>query len=512
MPGYPPASSARHFDTWWKQEHKSRPGFLTFTEADLLSDDGAGFRDEEYPDAWTSTSPGLTAGRFRAVLRVEPGGDSDGVTVDIPLSKLNQVDGDEFSWQVPGQRAELATELIRSLPKELRRPLVPAPDVARAALARIGTPSGDLRDRLAAELRAMRGVDIPREAWDLSKLPGYLRITFRVLDDRPQGEPEVLAEGKDLAELRRRLRPQLRARLSAAADGITRSGLTSWDFDSLPREFSDGTVLAYPALADAGDTAAVRLFETQAAAAAAMRAGTRRLILLGVPSPVKSIAGGLTTKAKLALSHNPHGGVLAMFANCVDCAADYLIAEAGGPAWDRAGFERLRDAVRGSLHQVTAEVVQQAESALRIAHSVTVRLDDSRADIVAPAVADIRAQLEGLIYAGFATATGYRKLPDLTRYLRAMQWRLDKLPDNPARDAMQMAVVHRCQDAYQRAIATLPPHRRASQDVRAVGWMIEELRISLFAQKLGTSGPISENRVLAALDRCVGSVRSPAGA
>ena len=486
--------SAQHFDTWWKQARRGDPGLLTFQPDDLLSEDAAQVSTDSYPDIWTSQSAALAT--LPLSYAFEPGTDIDGVTVDIPLSRLNQVNPAEFSWQVPGLRTELVTEMIRSLPKSLRRDLVPAPDVAREVTDRLGAPSGDLRDAVARELRSLRGVTVPRDAWDLSKLPPHLRITVRVTN----GE-RVLAEGKDVAELQRELRPRLRAVLSRAAAGLTRSGLTAWDFDALPTVFREGTVVAYPALADAGTTVDVRLFETEAAARSAMWAGTRRLILLGAPSPVKSIAGRLSTPAKLALSHNPHGSVAAMFADCVNCAADYLMAEAGGPAWDREGFARLSAAVRAGLHEVTADVVTRVESALRLAHSASARLDDTRADAVQPAVADMRAQLARLIYPGFVTATGYRQLPQLTRYLRGIEWRLDKLPENPARDTANMAVAQRVEQAYQQAVADLPPARRNDPDVTEVRWMLEELRVSLFAQTLGTAAPVSENRILAALGR-----------
>jgi ATP-dependent helicase HrpA len=487
-------TSAQHFDTWWKQARRSDPDLLTFKASDLLSDAAAEVSADAYPDVWTSESPAIRA--LPLSYAFEPGTEADGVTVDIPLSRLNQVDPADFSWQVPGLRTELVTEMIRSLPKALRRDLVPAPDVAREVVARLGPPSGDLRDAVARELRALRGVTVPRDAWDLDRLPPHLRITVRVTDgDR------VLAEGKDVAELQRELRPRLRAVLSRAAAGITRSGLTSWDFGALPRVFKEGTVIAYPALFDAGTTVDVRLFETEAAAGSAMWAGTRRLILLGAPSPVKSIAGRLSTREKLALSHNPHGSVAAMFADCVNCAADHLMAQAGGPAWDREGFERLSAAVRSGLHEVTGEVVTHVESALRLAHTVQTRLDDSRADAIQLAVTDMRAQLSGLIYPGFVTATGYRRLPQLTRYLRGIERRLDKLPENPARDAASMAVAQRVEQAYRQAVADLPAARRNDPDVTDARWMLEELRVSLFAQTLGTLAPVSENRVLAALDR-----------
>ena len=503
--------SAQHFDTWWKQARRTDPGLLTHLPGDLLRDADEVSTDA-YPDVWTSESAGMPPVPLSYAF--EPGSETDGVTVDIPLSRLNQVNAAEFSWQVPGLRAELVTEMIRSLPKALRRDLVPAPDVAREVVARLGAPSGDLRDAVARQLRSLRGVSVPRDAWDLTKLPRHLRITVRVTEGG-----RVLAEGKDVAELQRELRPRLRAVLSQAAAGITRTGLTSWDFGVLPRVFRAGTVVAYPALFDAGDKVDVRLFETEDAARTAMWAGTRRLILLGAPSPVKSIAGGLSTRAKLALSHNPHGGVAAMFADCVSCAADYLMAGAGGPAWDREGFERLSAAVRSGLHEVTADVVTQVESALSLAHAVGARLDSAspggrppgtprdrgdpspRAPLAGPATADMRAQLSGLIYPGFVTATGYRRLPHLTRYLRGIERRLDKLPENPARDAASMAVAHRVEQAYQEALAGLPVARRNDPDVTDVRWMLSELRVSLFAQTLGTQAPVSENRILGALGR-----------
>jgi ATP-dependent helicase HrpA len=516
--------SAQHFDTWWKQARRGDPGLLTFKAGDLLSDAAAGVSADAYPDVWTSESAGLPPAPLSYAF--EPGSETDGVTVDIPLSRLNQVNAAEFSWQVPGLRTELVTEMIRSLPKALRRDLVPAPDVAREVAARLGPPSGDLRDAVSRELRSLRGVSVPRDAWDLSKLPRHLRITVRVTDSG-----RVVAEGKDVAELQRELRPRVRAVLSQAAGGITRTGLTSWNIGELPREFRDGSVVAYPALADAGATVDVRLFETRDAAHAAMWAGTRRLILLGAPSPVKSIAGGLSTRAKLALSHNPHGSVAALFADCVNCAADYLMAEAGGPAWHREGFEQLSASVRSGLHEVTAEVVIQVEAALRLAHSVGARLDDSISPGGRPpqtpprlggsrspqtpsapltpsapqtpsaSLGDMRAQLAGLIYPGFAAATGYRRLPHLTRYLRGIERRLDKLPENPARDAANMAVAQRAEQAWRQAVADLPAARRDQPDVTEVRWMLEELRVSLFAQTLGTRVPVSENRILAALGR-----------
>jgi ATP-dependent helicase HrpA len=493
-------TSGRHFDAWWKRQRHQTPDLLTLTLDDLLSAEAAELDSAAYPEVWTSESPGASAGTQRALslsYAFEPGTETDGVTIDIPLSTLNQARPEEFSWQVPGLRQELVTELIRSLPKAVRRELVPAPDVAREIVARLDgtTPAGDIRDALSRELLRLRGVRVPPDAFDLERLPAHLRITFRIVDNG-----RVLASGKDLAALQRQMRPKLRATLSARAGALTRTGLTTWDIGTLPQVFTDGEVKAYPALVDNGDTADVRLFETPDAARTAMRAGTRRLILLGARSPVKDIAARLTTAQKLALSNNPYGGIAALFADVVNCAADGLIADAGGPAWDAAGFERLAAEVRPGLHAAAYEVTTWAEEIRRAAHAAQIGLGALRSAVLEPAADDIRGQLDGLSYPGFLAATGTRRLPALARYLRAIQYRLDKLPDNPGRDAQQMAVAHRVEDAYRAALAALPAAERSSDAAREIGWQVQELRVSLFAQTVGTQGPVSERRIMTAIE------------
>jgi ATP-dependent helicase HrpA len=481
--------SARHFDSWWKKARAADPDLLNFSLAGLVSPSAGDVGPDDYPGEWDG---------FPVSYEFAPGEPDDGVSVDIPLAQLNQVDGDDFSWQVPGLREEAVTELIRSLPKQLRTLFVPVPDTARAVLPRLRA-GRNLLDALGAELTRLSGVPIPRSAWDESRLPGYLRVTFRVVD-----EGRVLASGKDLAELRRELRPRLQATLGEAARGLTRSGLRSWDLDALPRLFTHGQVRAYPALADAGDSVDIRLFDTQAEADATMRRGTRRLVLLQVPSGVRAVAGRLPTSAKLAMSRHPYRSTDALLEDCAAAAADEIIADAGGPAWDAAGFARLLDAARDRLAAVTADVVSRVGQVLAEAHQAEASLGSRPTAALAPAFDDMRRQLSGLIHPGFIAEAGARRLPDLLRYLRAINRRLDKLPESPARDAERMATVHRVTEDYQQALADLPPARRSSPDAQAVHWMIEELRVSLFAQPLGTAGPVSEQRILRALDQLYG--------
>jgi len=481
-------TSARHFDTWWKKTRAADPDLLNLSPADLAGPSADQVEPADYPGSW---------GSLQLSYEFAPGQPDDGVTVDIPITKLQQVSDTEFGWQVPGLREELVTELIRSLPKQLRRAFVPAPETARAVLARLDQPRGDLLSALAAELGRIGGVPIPRDAWDLSRLPAHLRITFRVLD----GE-RVLASSKDLAVLREELRPRLQAGMTAAAAGLTRSGLRNWaEVGTLPRVLPQGEVRAYLALEDAGDAVDIRAFETESEAAQAMLRGNRRLLLLAVPSGARSVASRLPVSEKLAMSRSPYPGAIALLDDCAACAADQVIAAAGGPAWNAAGFEGLLEAARAGLAVATVGVVNAVARVLTEVQQIEVALGRTTSPVLAPAVADVRSQLSGLIYQGFIAQTGSNRLPDLIRYLRAISWRLEKMPENPGRDADRMAIVHEVSGDYQRVLEELPASSRRDADVRQVRWMIEELRVSLFAQTLGTPVPVSEKRIRRELDR-----------
>jgi ATP-dependent helicase HrpA len=480
------AVSARHFDSWWKKARRDTPDLLTFSTSMLVNDAAGEVRQADYPDAWQVEDQ-----RLRLSYQFEPGTDADGVTVQIPLPVLNQVGATGFDWQIPGLREDLVTELIRSLPKRLRVNFVPAPDVARRVLERITPDSGPLLDSLERELRAMTGVDVPREAWDLSRVPDHLKITYRVVDRKG-----TLAEGKDLAELKRRLAPKVSATLARASDAIERPGVRTWDFGTLPRVHERGRVKAYPALADEGDSVAVRTYATEAEQQRSMWRGTRRLVLLNSPSPVKFLQSKLSNQAKLVLSSTPHGNVTALLEDCVACAADKLMTEAGGPAWDEAGFARLKDHVRADLSDTTAVVFAHAQRILAAAHEVEARLKSTNSPILVPALADVRAQLSRLVFPGFVTAAGARRLPDVLRYLRAIERRLERLPEDPYRDRERMQQIQQVEARYVRARDARPGEPK----IREVRWMIEELRVSFFAQQLGTAYPVSEKRILKALD------------
>ncbi len=486
-------TSARHFDSWWKKARPAEPDLLTMTPSDLVGPAADEVSPDDFPDRW---------GELPLTYEFDPGEPDDGVAAEIPLASLNQVSADEFTWQVPGLREELVTELIRSLPKRLRTMFVPAPDVAKDVLTRLQPGRGDLRTVLAATLGRMGGqgglggLKISSGDFDLTKLPPHLRVTFKVVDDG-----KVVATGLDLEQLRSELRPVLHERLADAAGDLTRKGLLSWDFDPLPREFVRGQVKAYPALKDAGDSVEIALFETVGQAAESMRLGNRRLLLLQVAAGSRAVASRLPTSAKLALSRNPYANAGALLDDCAAAAADEIVVEAGGPAWDAEAFAKLLDATRLSLRVKAADVISAAARVLSEAHAVEARLDLLTNPAMAESVADMRVQLGALVYPGFVSGIGARRLGDLVRYLRGIGVRIEKAPKEVHRDLERMDSVHRIAADYEQVLDELGPDSRYREDVQAIRWMIEELRVSLFAQSLGASMPISEKRILTALDR-----------
>jgi ATP-dependent helicase HrpA len=477
-------ASGAGFDRWWRDERRRNPDLLTYTR-ELLVDEAAADVSGR-PAVWKQGDLEL-----QLSYRFEPGSERDGVTVHVPLKALPGLRAEGFDWLVPALRQDLVTALIRSLPKDLRRPLVPVPEVAAQVVERLQPRRGPFVEAVARELEALRGVRVPREAWDLARLPPYLRMRFRVEDERGR----VVAEGEDLDALRERARPLLRAELAAATAGLERHGLHAWTIGPLPQVVAlPGTgeaVRGYPALVDEGDAVGVRVLESPAAQGAAMRAGTRRLIALTVPSPTRYVRDRLDRGAELALAAAPHGSLAAVLEDATVATLDALIARAGGPAWDEAGFDALRAGVAGDLAEATLATVRQVLDILDAAADVRRRLSALTTMAVREARDDIARQLGRLVYRGFVAASGVQRLPDVLRYLRGAARRIERLPDNPATDRDRMRAVHELEEAYRSRVGAGPP----PEALREVPWMLEELRVSHFAQGLGTRGQVSSKRI-----------------
>ncbi|MEU2776188.1 ATP-dependent RNA helicase HrpA [Streptomyces sp. NPDC007162] len=497
--------SGAHFDSWWKHKRHEQPEYLDFEREMLIRESAEAVTKADYPDSWRQGQ--LT---FRVTYQFEPGADADGVTVHIPLQVLNQVTDEGFDWQIPGLREEVVTELIRTLPKPIRRNYVPAPNFAKRFLDAAVPLQEPLTVTMARELKRMVGVPFEAEDFDWAKVPDHLKITFRIIDERRR----KLAEDKDLETLRLRLKPRARQALSQAAaatasraggESLERKGLTDWTIGSLTRVFetrrAGQPVKAYPALVDDGDTVSVRLFDTEEEQAEAMWKGTRRLILRNIPvNPAKFASEKLTNAQKLALSANPHGTIQALFDDCAMAAADKLIADFGGPVWDEESYRKLYDKVRAEIVDTTVRTVGQVQQVLAAWQACERRLKGVRSPALLANLTDVRKQLDALVKPGFVTWAGIRRLPDLMRYLVAADRRLQQMPTNVQRDTTRMEKVHEMQDEYAWLLEQLPRGRPVPQQVLDIRWMLEELRVSYFAHALGTAYPISDKRIVKAID------------
>jgi ATP-dependent helicase HrpA len=422
---------------------------------------------------------------------------------------LNRVSSAGFDWTIPGYRRELVTTLIRMLPKKARRELGPAAEVAEQVLGTSGPDDGPLLPTVAGGLARLCGMSVEPEEWDVSLLPEHLRVTFEVVDEARR----AIARGRDLEALRHELAQEIRTAIKRAAPDIERHGATAWEWGDLPRVVERGLLRAYPALVDEGETVGVEVLDTAEAQADAMWRGTRRLLLLGTPLPFPHLQRRLSNATKLALVHSGRS-LQELFTDCATASADEIIVAHGGPTFESERFAALLAEAGRALPDRVATLATIAGGVLAAAEDVQDRVTTlaarDRQGAIGPALTDVRRQVQSLVAPGFVTAAGAARLGDLLRYLKAATRRLEKLPGDARRDSNRQAVVDRIEGRYealleQYAAGAAP---RAAADLAALRWMIEELRVSLWAQDLGTAGPISEERIMRALARASGSTRT----
>ena len=492
--------SGAHFDRWWKERRRTEPELLTFDPAMLTHAAAEEVNAEDYPEAWQGGSDeGLT---FPISYHFEPGAPDDGLTIDVPVATLNRVTDDDFSWNVPGLREELVTALIRSLPKSLRVSFVPAPDRARAFLASV--PAGDepLLDALERWARATTGVVVPREAWDWSKVPEHLRPTYRVVD----GSGAEQARGKDLESLKEPLRPRFAEAMAevAAEAGLSSTGQTTWTFGVLPesetRRRAGHEVVVHPALLDEGASVGMGVFGSRDEAAARHRAGVARLALLGLDR-VDRVVDELTNAEKLGLAGSPYPSVADLVEDCRRAVVLEAV-DARDPVRSEAAYDGLVAGVRAGLDTRVREVLADVLRALADWRDVDRALSGRAEMPMLPALSDMQGQLARLVHPGFVGEAGTTQLRRYPAYLRALRHRRARLDEGmPAvnRDRQQLAMVADLEAAYLHAVAALPDGRPPGAGLRSVRWMLEEYRISLFAQQVGTAGPVSDQRIRKAL-------------
>ncbi|MCH6230270.1 ATP-dependent RNA helicase HrpA [Microbacterium sp. CFH 31415] len=520
----------RSFEAWWRDTAERTPRLLDMTEADLVDEASRG-DERDFPARWQQGDQVLSL-----AYRFEPGAPDDGVTAVVPLALLAQLRPDGFDWQVPGMRDELITALLRALPKAIRRHVVPAADWAATFGAELaghgpesheGLPPTGLREALAARIQRVANQPVTAADFELDRVPGHLLVSFRAVDERGR----TVGSDRDLAALQRRLADRARTAVSrslsergapnrrapaapspsapaapgAASTFTERTGLTEWTFGDLPdvvdTRVAGGVVRGYPAIVDEAATVALRIEATPEAAATATLAGARRLLLLAVPSPSAYVLDHLTSAEKLALAASPYPSAKALVEDARVAVADAVIARTApdGVVRTRAGFDAVRDALSAVVVDELFQTVSLTARILTTARDVERAVRGQNSLTLLGALNDVKSQVAGLVFPGFISRTGTTRLAHLPRYLRGALDRVKALADNPGRDRQRMSEFERAAAAFAEAGGAIPvPNGQAAALTRA-RWLLEEYRVSLFAQQLGTAEPVSLQRIQKAL-------------
>ena len=485
--------SAKHFDTWWKTKQKVDPEFLNVEKNMLIKPSAQPVKVNDYPDFWYQDNLKLPLS-----YQFDLGNERDGVTITIPLNILNQIKNSGFDWQVPGFRYDLIISLIKSLPKSLRKSLVPAPNYAEAFLSRVNSTASPLLETLQNEFRKMTGTRIESTDWQLDQVPSYLKMNFSIVDHNRE-----IAFGKDLVKLQEQLKTEVQQALSSLTQKksikIEKNNITDWDFGSLPAIYEEKqnnyTIKAYPAIIDNQHSVSIKLVDSLEEQKRLSKLGIRRLLILNIPSPIKYLHEKLPNKSKLGLYFNSFGTVLNLIDDCIACGVDHLIEKNNQPIDNKQQYQQLLTYTKSHINETVVDIAKQVESILTLHFNINKKLK-GRVDLsLAFALSDIKQQVSELVYKGFVAQTGYDKLPDIYRYLSAIEKRLEKLGSNMAKDRQAMNIIEEVKNEYQTWLNSLPENQKSLSKVTNIKWMIEELRVNLFAQQLGTPYPISAKRI-----------------
>ncbi len=486
----------RSFERWWWQAERAAPRRLYMRREYLMRHGAVDVTAERFPERLH-----VNGMEFTLAYRFEPGHPADGVTVTVPLIALNQLRAEQFEWLVPGLLRDKLIALIRGLPKKLRRHFVPVTDFADACQQALQASAEPLTAALTRELARMSGVTVPPEAWAAASLPLHLRMNFRLIDV----DGQELAVGRDLAVLQRAYGGRAGQNLARRHGSVfERRDIREWDFGRLAErvelEEAGRKLYAYPALADDSGSVSLRLFDSPAKALRAMHAGLRRLFMLQLAQQLAYVRKHTPQLQEACLYYAPIGNCEGLRDDLVAASIDQAFI--GEDPWvrDAAQFTARLQQGRSELVPTANAIAELAYEALAAYHVIRQRLGAGRHSGTT-ALADIDGQLRHLCYPGFLSATPHRWLVHLPRYLKAIRLRLDKLERAPARDRQWQEEVAPLWEAYLRRRAQTEWEDERLQDHR---WMLEELRVSLFAQELGTLRPVSAKRLRAAWARIEG--------
>ena len=485
-------TTARHFDSWWKKQKNKHS--LDFDPEALLEDDHD-VTEDAFPDRWLKGSID-----YDLSYKFEPGDPLDGVTLRVPVPLLAGLDTEGFDWLVPGLRLELVTELIRSLPKALRRTVVPAPEFAERALPKLLPYEGALIDQLAAVLRDMGGQGINAADFRPDQLPPHLRVNYAAVDKRGK----IIDSDRDLKALVQRQAGHISSSVSRVGRAAESASVKEWSEDTLGAIDEEVTtvvdgheVTAYPALVATKEGVALKVHPTKAAADASMITTTLTLLLREISVNTQHMVKGLPLQQRVAVDAYPHGGAEGLVNDARVAAVRDIMMEKGGPVRSPGEFTTLLNAVKPEVPGRVRQAVVAIAPGLAEYSNLNAELNQWEG----PAIDDIRGQLKFLLPPNAITMHGMQHLRHLPRYIQAARIRLEDMNLDPDRDADRQADVDEAKAYLNNRLRTLPAGREKTREVKDIYWMIEELRVSLFAQRLGTAHAVSVRRIQKAADK-----------
>jgi ATP-dependent helicase HrpA len=500
--------STAQFEKWLRRATRKEPKLLHMRMSDVMRREAREVTEQAFPG-------GLQVGATRLPFEYhfDPGSSADGVTLTIPLPLVNQISPQRCQWLVPGLLEELLTSLLRGLPKQIRKAFVPIPETAKRLVERLtvsNSPSSDrpLVQALGEALAKMTGIQVPEDAWDESAVPSHLRMKFRLVDD--QGRQVALEE--DFSGLRRRYGGEGQRQFATIpSKGLEREGIKRWDFDTLPESLDldfdpkgGGIRLrGYPALVDEDGCVAIRLLDSQEGAAIAMRAGLRRLLMLHLGSDLRYLRKHLPGLDRMRLQYAkapkpPRTSELGppdLADELLTLILGLTFLEDRPPIRDRHAFEERLEKNRARLMSVAGDVCGLAGKLLAQYQGIRKQLADITQINWMPSVMDMREHLDTLVFRGFLQQVAYSHLKDYPRFLKALQTRAEKLAHAAGKDQQWMREMAPLQKKWQERSATAREAGRLDPRLDEIRWMLEELRVSLFAQQLGTAYPVSVKRI-----------------
>ncbi|MFN3785793.1 MAG: ATP-dependent RNA helicase HrpA, partial [Thiothrix sp.] len=478
------------FERWRRQAERTNPYLLFLQASDLMERDAAHERSNLFPDHLQVQGIALPLH-----YHFDPQAADDGVTVHIPLLGLNQLETTRFDYLVPGMLAEKITAMIRALPKAIRKQFVPAPDYAQACSEAI-QPSDTvpLQTAVTQQLLRMTGYQIPTEAWAAVNLPLHLQMNFAIVDD----SGNVIARGRDLAALKGKVRQHTRQQLAVSpAPSLERSGLTTWDFGDLPDTYWLATgatrLRTWPALVDRGSSVDIRLFDNEAEANAQHWRGVLRLLLLTLSSEARALPKHIPNMTTLCLQYAATGKCEELKSSIIryvfqQTFKDHLTSRT------HADFQQALNTCRQQLFPQAQEISRLLTPTLALYHEIRKQLKGKMQPAWLEALHDIHAQLGHLVYVGFLDRLDPEALRHFPRYLKGIQRRLQKLAANPSRDrALYLQLQPYWEQWQNQQAAQARQHADEASDtlLQEYHWLLEEFRISLFAQELGTARSVS---------------------